>query len=79
MHLKNGIKMQRTGWNGKGMYLFLYSPAKEHPSFADEFATSNGGNFPLKPFIMMKTPDDMFRPYSPTQIDLLSEDWQTAV
>lgn len=76
-HLKNGVKMQRTGWNGKGMYLTYYSPAKEHPTFADAFETTNG-TYPLLPFILMKTADNMFVPWLASQTDILATDWQTA-
>lgn len=75
--IKSGIKMQRVGWNGKGMYLTLFSPARDYPKFADAFETNNGV-YPLLPFILMKTADNMYVPWLASQTDLLSEDWQTA-
>lgn len=80
-HLKNGVKMERIGWNGKGMYLFIIG------TNSLEFGLGRGGwtytngvndNYPLRPFIAMKTADDQIVPWVASQSDLLAEDWQTA-
>lgn len=67
-HIKNGVKMQRIGWNGKNMYI-AYVPAtgvmyEEHE---------------MLPWIGMKTADNKFVPWLASQTDILANDWQTAI
>ena len=71
--IKNGFKVARSGWNGKGMYLVYFSPL-EH-GFADGFEI-RGEMKPLLPFIVMKTADDMYIPWLASQADMLSNDWE---
>lgn len=81
IHLKNGIKMQRVGWNGKGMYLFIIG------TNTSEIGIGKGGwhytngvndNMELLPFIAMRTADNKVVPWLASQTDILAEDWQTA-
>jgi len=64
--LKNGKKVARAGWNGKGMFLQLV----------------NCYNVPVSPtsalldWIGMKTADDCFVPWNASQVDVLAEDWE---
>lgn len=71
--MKNGFKVQRSGWNGKGMYLKYFSPLAH--GFADSFEIE-GEAKPLLPFIMMKTTDDMYVPWLASQSDILADDWR---
>ena len=59
--IRRGMRVQRTGWNGKGMYIEIQNP--------DE--TSKMTN----PFIFMKTADNNFVPWLASQTDLLANDW----
>jgi hypothetical protein len=69
--LKNGSKVCRTGWNGKGMYLFLVLIwGCERP-----IETKNMGEYP---FIAMKTADNQIVPWLASQTDILAEDWMVA-
>lgn len=61
-HLKNGGKVQRSGWNGKGMYLELQRP--------------DAGSKMTLPYIFMFTADKNFVPWLASQTDILSEDWE---
>lgn len=67
--LKAGSRVLREGWNGKGMYVFLIS--------GDEWSFTNGknDNYPLLPFIALKTADGKQVPWQPSQTDILAEDW----
>lgn len=76
-HVKNGIKMQRTGWNGKGMYLIYFSPVNNNLEYLN-LEDRPGEAKPLLPFILMKTADDMYVPWLASQTDILANDWQTA-
>ena len=63
-HLKNGGRVQRKGWNGKGMWIALQAPD----------ANSKMG----LPYLYMSTVDDKLVPWLASQTDLLTEDWFTA-
>lgn len=76
--LKEGKKVARTGWNGKGMYLFFIG--------TDTGVRGTGGwtytngvndNMGLLPFIAMKTADNKVVPWLASQTDVLANDWQT--
>jgi hypothetical protein len=82
--LKQGKRVSREGWNGKGMWLSLSGElgGKEIP--ADRFwsphnrafADHNGGFAKVLPVITMKTADDsILMGWLASQSDMLSEDW----
>ena len=71
--MKQGKKVAREGWNGKGMFLKYFNPLAH--GFADSFDI-DGISQPLLPFIMIKTADDMYVPWLAIQIDILAEDWE---
>jgi len=60
--LKEGAKLQRTGWNGKGMWIHLQVP-------------DQGSKMTL-PYLYMKTADDKLVPWLASQTDILADDWQ---
>lgn len=79
--LKSGLKVQRSGWNGKGMWLSLSPGAVDLPAdkywsvHNREFAESNGGKATTLPYITMKTADNAIVPWLASQTDVLAEDW----
>lgn len=75
--LKTGEKIARDGWNGKGMYVFLIGTDVSVPGTGG-WTYTNGvnDNFPLCPFIAMKTAEDKVIPWLASQADMLAEDWQ---
>ena len=66
--MNHGSKVQRVGWNGKGMFLFLIS----NWTYTD----GKQDNFPNLPFIAMKTATNEVVPWLASQTDMLSMDWQ---
>ena len=67
--LKQGKKVAREGWNGKGMYLIYASPVAhnlETPFVYDSEL----------PLILLKTAGYMYVPWLASQTDILAEDWQ---
>jgi hypothetical protein len=68
--LKNGKKVARSGWNGKGMWLILV-PAEDWNTDIENPTDA----FPL-PWIGMKTADNKFVPWLASQTDMLADDWQ---
>ena len=59
--VKAGMRVGRTGWNGRGMWISLQPPA-------------DGTDMDL-PYIYMKTADGNLVPWIASQTDLLAEDW----
>ena len=79
--LKEGKRVMRDGWNGKGMFLY-YVPAASYPMQRNSLKTM-GGIFPddMVPYgayIAMKTAQDNVVPWLASQTDVLAEDWQLA-
>lgn len=83
--LKNGERVSRDGWNGKGMFLYLV-PANSYPAQTDvakfywagkETGTAENGMplVPYGPYIAMKTAQENVVPWLASQTDVLAEDW----
>lgn len=65
--LQDGKRVQRAGWNGKGMWLTYIS---------EGVATlSDGTEFSALPYIAMKTADNKLVPWLASQTDILAIDW----
>jgi len=62
--LRDGKRVRRAGWNGKGMWLALQVP--------------DAGSKMSLPYIYMKTADDKLVPWLASQTDMLSSDWEFA-
>jgi hypothetical protein len=89
--LKAGERVARSGWNGKGMFLY-YVPenrypaqtkvAKEYwrdrqpPHSADPEAESPGILVPYGAYIAMKTAQENVVPWLASQTDVLADDWE---
>lgn len=79
--LKQGKKVARKGWNGKGMYLWLKPAAIikaewcKDPILKD-IAEANGGEVEALGTICMKTADGkILTGWLASQTDILLEDW----
>lgn len=67
--LKNGKKVAREGWNGKGMYVFLHTPDMS-------MRTTDTLGLSVSPCIVMKTAQGDLQPgWFASQADMLAEDW----
>jgi len=79
--LKQGKRITRTGWNGKGMYLFLLPAATVplaniHTEPLRSIAEANGGTVKCRPAIRMLCADgSVLTGWHATQGDMLGEDW----
>lgn len=69
--LKEGLRVAREGWNGKGMWLGLVDTG-----YYDVGFSVVGEINLLLPWIGMKTADNKFVPWLASQTDVLAEDWQ---
>jgi hypothetical protein len=75
--LKMGGRVARTGWNGKGMFLFLVpgsSFAVSRPPLLGIYPEGAIVNY--HDHIDMRTATDEIVPWVASQTDLLSEDWE---
>ena len=81
--LKEGLRVERAGWNGKGMWLTMVYPddganVPPRPAYAVYAVAgivddaTNG----CLPWIGMKTADNKFVPWLASQTDVLADDWQ---
>lgn len=83
--LKAGKKVSRSGWNGKGMYLWLLPEAKVPADWCKEphlKALAEGNpdgsqTMHCLPSIRMKTADGkVLTGWLASQTDMFAEDWQ---
>ncbi|WP_431819275.1 DUF2829 domain-containing protein (plasmid) [Bacillus thuringiensis] len=74
--LKQGKRVARKGWNGKGMFLY-YVPEASYPPLTDIAKDAfNGENVPYGAYIAMKTAQGNVVPWLASQTDVLAEDWE---
>ena len=67
--MKDGRRVCRLGWNGKGMWLRMRG---------SDAATEQMGE-PYQAFIEMKTAQGTLVPWLCSQSDLLATDWEMAI
>lgn len=75
--LKQGYKLQRAGWNGKGMFVFLVPGSTfkvNRPPLLGIYPEGTEINYHAH--VDMKTADGMVVPWLVSQTDLLANDWQ---
>lgn len=78
--LKTGKRVQRDGWNGKGMWI-AYQPGYPagipiNANTAKATGLPEGTVCRFLPYVMMKTADGAFVPWLASQTDVLAEDWR---
>lgn len=79
--LKQGKRVAREGWNGKGMYLWLLPAASVKAEWCREghlkaLAEQNGGEVECLGSIRMLTADKkVLTGWLASQTDMLAEDW----
>lgn len=77
--MRAGQKVQRKGWNGKGMFLFLVPGSTfqvNRPPLLGIYP--EGHTVSYCPHVDMKTADDRVVPWLCSQTDLLATDWELA-
>jgi hypothetical protein len=75
--LKNGQKVARAGWNGKGMFLFLVPGSQFQVNRAPLLGIyPEGTTINYHAHIDMKTAQDTVVPWLASQTDVLAEDWE---
>lgn len=74
--MKQGKKVARAGWNGKGMFLFLVPGSTFKVNRVSLLGIyPEGTEINYCPHIDMKTADGKVVPWLASQTDVLAEDW----
>lgn len=71
MHIKSGAKIQRKGWNGKGMWISKYDQPSYFPVTVNDF----NGEIDV-PMLFIKTVKGTLNTWVPSISDLFAEDWE---
>ena len=77
--LKDGDKVARSGWNGKGMFIYLVPGSTfgvNRPPLLGIYPEGTEINY--RPHIDMKTADGSCVPWVASQTDVLADDWVRA-
>jgi hypothetical protein len=77
--MKNGLKVQRRGWNGRGQFVF-YVPANKYHAGGNKNGTLFGmfpdDMVPYDGYFALKTAQNTVVPWTISQNDATAEDWQ---
>lgn len=83
--IKSGYRVQREGWNGKNMFIFLRGGEsipkeitmniKSIQQDVKEFMINTNTQMVFASHIMMFTADKKLVPWLASQTDILAEDW----
>lgn len=71
--LKDGWKVSRTGWNGKGQYIQLVDAETYTVTY---IPTGEKHKIPMRPFFVIQTVQNEMATWVPSVSDCLAEDWQ---
>ncbi len=70
-----GLKVERLGWNGKGMFVY-FVPENVYPAVTDVAKAEFGGNVPYGAYFAMKTAQGNVVPWLASQTDMAADDWR---
>ena len=78
--LKQGYKVARSGWNGKGMVIVYQKGYPQgipcNAQTAKAWGMSEGDLFKCEPYLQMKIATGSHSMYTPNTLDVLAEDWE---
>jgi hypothetical protein len=76
---RTGAKIQRSGWNGKGMFVVLQKGYPDgipiNANTAEATGIAQGTVCRFLPYLMFFTAQGDFVPWLASQTDLLADDW----
>jgi hypothetical protein len=80
--LRAGRRLQRAGWNGKGMWIALQKGYPDgipiNANTAEATGLPAGTVCKFLPYLMMRTATGDFVPWLASQTDILAQDWALA-
>ncbi len=78
-HLKQGNKLAREGWNGKGMFVVYQKGYPDgipcNKQTAEAFHINEGDLFICNPYLQIKNVNGSVSMWVPSINDILSNDW----
>ena len=78
--LKQGKRMRRAGWNGKGMFIVRQKGYPQgipcNKQTADAFGYNEGDLFKCEPYLQMRTAQGSHVMWVPCMLDIFGEDWE---
>lgn len=80
--LKNGEKVARVGWNGKGMFVVYQKGYPQgipcNKQTAEAWGLKEGDPFRCEPYLQIKMVNGSHQMWVPSINDCLAEDWHVA-
>ena len=78
--LKDGAKVTRKGWNGKGQFVYLV-PADKYPAKtkAAKSVADKDGMVAYQPYFALRTAQGTISTWVPSVNDCLAEDWEVVL
>lgn len=77
--VKNGQKISRVGWNGKGMFVVYQKGYPDgipcNKQTAEAWGLNEGDLFKCNPYLQIKTADGSHAMWVPSINDVLADDW----
>jgi hypothetical protein len=75
--LKKGYRLARTGWNGKGMFIFLVNGSNFKVNREPLMSIlGEGAEVTYQPHIDMRTVDGSIAVWTVSQMDVMADDWE---
>lgn len=78
--LRDGVRVSRAGWNGKGMWLAFQKGYPDgvaiNRNTAEATGIAEGTVCKFRPYLMMCTAQGDFVPWVASQTDILADDWR---
>ena len=74
-NIKNGGKVARKGWNGKGMFVY-YVPEDSYPARTEVAKKVFGEKVKYNPYFAIKNVNGTVSTWVPSINDCLAEDWE---
>ena len=78
--MKQGFKLQRKGWNGKGMFVVYQKGYPEgipaNKNTAEAWGINQGDLFKVEPYLQIKMANGSHAMWVPSINDILAEDWR---
>lgn len=73
--LKQGKKLERTGWNGRGLFIY-YVPAAKFKALTEVAKRELGEEVQYNEYFALKNANNTVSTWAPSVSDALAEDWQ---
>lgn len=72
---KQGHRISREGWNGKGMFVFMVNGDAIKQAVHEHYGDPATEAYDVRDFLMMFTAQHDLVPWVASQSDILADDW----